>query len=283
MKRGVIFGAIIAAAVITALWWFFVIGPRNEEVADVNQQLDAAEAREESLRTQIRQLTAIKDQEVSYLFAIGQMETAIPENPEEAAFIDQINFLADRTGVDLQNLTLAPPSTPIEEGAEGYEIPTRIVVEGGYFEVLGFLYGVEALERLVRVDSLLLAPQAQAGQEEDTAPPEEDAVDVDVDVDVDPTEEPRPRPQQTILTVNISAVLFTRTQVQVDPDQLAGLIGEDGSEEEGNGDGSSGETTTTTTPETTTTTPETTTTTPETTTTTTADNTTTTTSAGGDE
>jgi len=280
MKRGIIFGAIIAAAVITALWWFFVIGPRNEEVADVNQQLDAAEAREESLRTQIRQLTAIKDQEVSYLFAIGQMETAIPENPEEAAFIDQINFLADRTGVDLQNLTLAPPSTPIEEGAEGYEIPTRIVVEGGYFEVLGFLYGVEALERLVRVDSLLLAPQAQAGQEEDAAAPEEDAVDVDtdvdvdVDVDIDLAEEPRPRPQQTILTVNISAALFTRTQVQVDPEQLAGLIGEDGSEEEGNGEGSSDETTTTTTSATTTTTTA-------DTTTTTAD--TTTTTAGGDE
>jgi Tfp pilus assembly protein PilO len=270
MKRGIIFGAIIAAAVITALWWFFVIGPRNEEVADVNQQLDAAEAREESLRTQIRQLTAIKDQEVSYLFAIGQMETAIPENPEEAAFIDQINFLADRTGVDLQNLTLAPPSTPIEEGAEGYEIPTRIVVEGGYFEVLGFLYGVEALERLVRVDSLLLAPQAQAGQEDETAPPEEDDGTGDgTAIDADPAEEPRPRPQQTILTVNISAVLFTRTQVQVDPEQLAELIGEDGSEEEDNGEGSSGETTTTTTP--------------ETTTTTTADNTTTTTSAGGDE
>ena len=271
MKRTIIFAAIMGIAAITALWWLLVIGPRNNEVADINQQLDAAEAREDSLRTQIQQLTAIKDQEVSYLFAIGQMETAIPENPEEAAFIDQINFLADRTGVDLQNLTLAPPTTPIEEGAEGYEIPTRIVVEGGYFEVLGFLYGVEAMERLVRVDSLLLAPQAPASEEDDTAPPDEaddpDEVDDagDDDVDVDVTEEPRPRPQQTILTVNISAVLFTKTQVQVDPEQLAGLIGEDGTEEEGNGD--SGETTTTTTA--------------ATTTTTTAG--TTTTTAGGDE
>ena len=272
MTRTIIFAAIMGIAAITALWWFVVIGPRNDEVADINQQLDAAEAREDSLRTQIQQLTAIMDQEVSYLFAIGQMETAIPENPEEAAFIDQINFLADRTGVDLQNLTLAPPTTPIEEGAEGYEIPTRIVVEGGYFEVLGFLYGVEALERLVRVDSLLLAPQAPTSQEDD-APPDEvddpDAVDddgdVDVDVDVDVTEEPRPRPQQTILTVNISAMLFTKTQVQVDPEQLADLIGEDGTEEEDDGD--SAETPTTTTA--------------ATTTTTTAD--TTTTTAGGDE
>ena len=267
MRRGIILGAIVAALAVTALWWLFVVSPRNEEVADINAQLDAAEAREESLRTQIRQLTSIKDQEVSYLFAIGQMETSIPENPEEAAFIDQINFLADRTGVDLTNLTLAPPTSPIEEGASGFEIPTRIAVEGQYFEVLGFLYGLEAMERLVRVDSLNLSPQAPLSEEEEESEPPDDADpdSVDVDVDVDVTEAPRPRPDQTLLSVDISAVLFTRTQVQLDPEQVAELIGEDGTEEEGNGDGT---TTTTTTPtETTTTTPT---------------ETTTTTSAGGD-
>lgn len=262
MRRGIILGAIVAALAVTALWWLFVVSPRNEEVADINAQLDAAEAREDSLRTQIRQLTSIKDQEVSYLFAIGQMETSIPENPEEAAFIDQVNFLADRTGVDLTNLTLAPPTRPIEEDASGFEIPTRIAVEGQYFEVLGFLYGLEAMERLVRVDSLTLSPQAPISEEEETIPPDEG--DDTTTTTIAPTEEPRPRPDQTRLNVDISAVLFTRTQLQLDPELVAEIIGEDGTEEENNGDG----TTTTTTPtETTTTTPT---------------ETTTTTSAGGD-
>jgi Tfp pilus assembly protein PilO len=265
MRRGIILGAIVAALAVTALWWLFVVSPRNEEVADINAQLDAAEAREDSLRTQIRQLTSIKDQEVSYLFAIGQMETSIPENPEEAAFIDQVNFLADRTGVDLTNLTLAPPTSPIEEGASGFEIPTRIAVEGQYFEVLGFLYGLEAMERLVRVDSLNLSPQAAPTQEEETAPPDEGGDTTTTTIA--PTEEPRPRPDQTLLSVDISAALFTRTQVQLDPEQVADLIGLDGTEEEGNGDGSDGTTTTTTS-----TTPT------ETTTTTSAG-----TDAGGDE
>jgi len=250
MRRGIVLGAIVAALAVTALWWLFVVSPRNEEVADINAQLDAAEAREDSLRTQIRQLTSIKDQEVSYLFAIGQMETSIPENPEEAAFIDQVNFLADRTGVDLTNLTLAPPTSPIEEGASGFEIPTRIAVQGQYFEVLGFLYGLEAMERLVRVDSLNLSPQAAPTQEEETAPPDEG--DDTTTTTIAPTEEPRPRPDQTLLSVDISAVLFTRTQVQLDPEQVAEIVGDDGTEEEG--ESSPDETTTTTTPTETTTT-----------------------------
>ena len=249
MRRGIIFGAIAIAVVVTALWWLFIVSPRNEEIDDINQRLDAAEAQEDSLQTQIRQLTSIKDQEVSYLFAIGQMETSIPESPEEAAFIDQINFLADRTGVDLMSLTLAPPTQPIEEGASGFEIPTRISVEGQYFEVLGFLYGLEALERLVRVDTLNISPQAPVSDDEEQETPPDDSDDIpdDPDIDVDPTEEPRPRPEQTMLTVDVGAVLFTRTQVQLDPEEIAGIIGEAGGEEEAEGEGTSEETTTTTT------------------------------------
>lgn len=256
MRRGIVIGGILAAVVVTVLWWLLIIQPRNAEVDDVSREIEDATAQEDQLRSQILALSAIKVQETSYLFAIGQMEAAIPVTPEADAFIEQVNFLSQRTGVELVTLTLAPPTPSTTDGQTGFEIQASISIEGEYFEVLGFLYGLEELERIVRVDTLSINPLAASAQD-DTEEPEEGEVE-----DTDPTDEPRPRPQPTIAQINIGATLFTRTGVVL-PDE----------EEE-----TDSTTTTTTVPgETTTTTA------PGETTTTTAPGETTTTTTGGEE
>jgi Tfp pilus assembly protein PilO len=206
MRRGIVIGGILAAVVITALWWLLIIQPRNAEVDDVNREIEDAAAQEDQLQSQILALSAIKVQETSYLFAIGQMESAIPLTPEADAFIEQINFLAQRTGVELLSLTLAPPTQSTTEGQTGFEIQTAIAIEGEYFEVLGFLYGLEELERIVRVDTLTINPLAVSTSDE-TEEPEEG------EEDTDPTDDPRPRPNPTVAQVNLGATLFTRTGV----------------------------------------------------------------------
>lgn len=256
MRRGIVIGGVLVAVVVTALWWLLIIQPRNDEVDDVNREIDDAAAQETQLRNQILEFSAIKVQETSYLFAIGQMEAAIPLSPEADAFIDQINFLAQRTGVELLSLTLAPPTQSTAEGQTGFEIQAAMSIEGEYFEMLGFLYGLEELERIVRVDTLTINPLSVSAPEESEEPVEGEVEDTD------PTDEPRPRPQPTITRANIGATLFTRTGVVL-PDE----------EEEDSGEGTETTTTTTTAPGETTTT---TTTTPGETTTTTAE-------SGGDE
>lgn len=211
MRRGQIFVAVVAALGVTALWWVFLVSPRASETADVEASIEAEQTREATLRQQIANLQRIKDQEVSYLFAIGQMENAIPELPMVDTFLEELNFLASRTGVILSQVSLATPAAPAEDSPGPLAINVTMSVEGQYFEMLGFLYGLEAMERLVRVETLALRPLEVADDNTDEGLEGDDAPD-------NLAEGPRPRPDVTTLSAGISAVLFTRTDVAVEAD-----------------------------------------------------------------
>jgi hypothetical protein len=150
------------------------------------------------LHTRISQLQEIKDNELSYLFAIGQMESSIPATPQADAFIEDITFLAESTGVELTAITLTPPVADAATG--GFEVPVTIAIEGEYFEILGFLYGVEALDRLVRVDAIGLTPMAVVDDTVDSGPTD----------GTDSVTDPRVRPNADLLSADITLRIFTR-------------------------------------------------------------------------
>ena len=211
MKRGTALIAVLGVLAITALWWVFLAAPRNAEVGEVEDEIEVERNREATLRQQIANLQSIKDQEVSYLFAIGQMENAIPEFSDVDTFLEEVNFLASRTGVVLQQVSLATPSIPATGSTETegpLSINVTLNIEGQYFEVLGFVYGLEAMERLVRVQNLSLRP-IQAAEAGDEGPEEDDTPD-------NLAEGPRPRPEITTLAASFTAVLFTRNPVIVE-------------------------------------------------------------------
>ncbi|NND04109.1 MAG: type 4a pilus biogenesis protein PilO, partial [Acidimicrobiia bacterium] len=147
---------ILVLVLITVLWFVFFFSPRRDAIAAAETEHDNALLRESTLRTRLSVLQEIKDNELSYLFAIGEMEASIPTSPQADAFIEDITFLAESTGVELSSISLTPPLSDPTTG--GFEVPIAITIEGEYFELLGFLYGVEALDRLVRVDGITLTP-----------------------------------------------------------------------------------------------------------------------------
>ncbi|MCP3974863.1 MAG: type 4a pilus biogenesis protein PilO [bacterium] len=199
-RTKVLFGVLVLL-LLTVLWYLFIFSPKNEAIAAAEVELDNAVLRESTLRTRIAQLQAIKDNELSYLFAIGQMESSIPTTPQADAFIEDMTFLAETTGVELTAITLTPPVADPLTG--GFEVPVAISIEGEYFEILGFLYGVEALDRLVRVDSIGLTPMA-ADDDEEAAPPPETNDDGSV-------VESRVRPNPDRLAAAITLRIFTRS------------------------------------------------------------------------
>lgn len=204
MRRGITAVVFLVFVAVTALWWVFLASGQNAAVADVEAEIQAEKDTEDSLRRQIGALNEIQDQEVSYQFAINQMEGSIPEFPEIDTFLEELNYLAFRTGVDLAQIGFANPSDPGEEGG-ALEINVSLSGVGQYFEVLGFLYGLEAMERIVRVDTIGLTPSAGEGSDGEEGPEDPDAPQPDLG------QGPTPRPDTTNLTIQISAVIFTRT------------------------------------------------------------------------
>jgi Tfp pilus assembly protein PilO len=148
--------AVLAILFITAAWWMFLISPRNGQIADQKDDLVVAQDTENRLRVQIRQLQEIRDREVEYRAALGELEALIPERPLLDEFIEEIFALTNETGVDLQTLAPSLPSAT-EEGSELREIVISAQIEGEFFEVLGFLFGLNEMERLVRVDGIAVS------------------------------------------------------------------------------------------------------------------------------
>ncbi|MBI5158146.1 MAG: type 4a pilus biogenesis protein PilO [Acidimicrobiia bacterium] len=155
MRRVSIFVA-LAVLLATVAWWFFLIGPRNATIADLEDERFVAVDTEQRLRVQIRQLQDIRDREVEYAAAVGRLDALIPDRPRLEEFIEQVYALAGETGVDLQSLSPSVPAVATE-GTDLRQISVSAQIEGEFFEILGFLFGLSDMERLVRVDGVALS------------------------------------------------------------------------------------------------------------------------------
>ncbi len=190
---------VLVLLLVTVLWWLLILSPQRDAIDTAQAELDNSLVRESTLQTRLAQLQQIRDNELSYLFAIGQMEASIPATPQADAFIEKLTFLAERTGVELNQIALTPPVADALSG--GFEVPVSVAIEGEYFEILGFLYGLEAMDRLVRVDSIGLTPLEGAEEPDSTPPPEGEGSGETAG---------RLRPNPDLLAADITMLIFTR-------------------------------------------------------------------------
>ncbi len=153
MRRSLI--GILIAVLVTAVWYFFVVGPINERKDVARSNLESAQNEEFTLRTTLSRLRKIEENQLEYATAIGQLETAIPSAPRLAELIDDLNFLADETGLAWTSGSYGVPS-PIAD-TDMYSIAVSVQVQGQFFEVLGYLYGISELDRVVRIDAVALS------------------------------------------------------------------------------------------------------------------------------
>ncbi len=153
--------ATLAVLVVTGLWWMFLISPKNGDIAGLEQQLFGAIDAEQRLRVQINELETIRQAEVEYLAGIGRLDALIPERPLLEEFIEQIYELTTETGVELQTLAPSVPSSLDDSVLR--EVAVSVQIEGEFFELLGFLFGLSDMERLVRVDAISVSSSTEEG------------------------------------------------------------------------------------------------------------------------
>ncbi|MDF1598009.1 MAG: type 4a pilus biogenesis protein PilO [Acidimicrobiia bacterium] len=152
--RRILVGLLIAV-LISAVWYFFVVGPINERKETAQIDLETAQTEEFTLRTTLSRLQKIEENQLEYATAIGQLETGIPSTPRLAELIDDLNYLADENGLAWTSGSYTVPN--LIQGTEVFEIGVTVQVQGQFFEILGYLYGIADLDRIVRIDSLTLS------------------------------------------------------------------------------------------------------------------------------
>ena len=145
---------VLLLLVVTAAWWFLFMAGKSSEISDFEDQTATARIEESTLQARKDELQALAAREGEFLLALGEIEKSIPQLPDGAAFIEDINRIAEETDVELLALSPNPPISSTIEGL--FEISTTIRFQAPYFKVLSVLFALEDLERLVRVDSITI-------------------------------------------------------------------------------------------------------------------------------
>ncbi|MDH3730562.1 MAG: type 4a pilus biogenesis protein PilO [Acidimicrobiia bacterium] len=156
MKRSTLLLAILGLILATAVWFVFFISPKRSKISDIDDEISATQSTADGLRGEIGRLKDIRDSELTYRRAIAEVESSIPATPELASFIEEVNLLAINTDVTVNSLTPSPPVTLVD-GQLFQPLTITIDAQGQFFELLGFLYGLQDLERLVKIDNISLA------------------------------------------------------------------------------------------------------------------------------
>ena len=83
----------------------------------------------------------------------------LPQNAEIPAFLDDLNRLAELSGLETASVT-PQPETP-----ENFyiSVPVELEIRGKYHQLAKFFYNVSRLERAINMQNLVLVPKDQAG------------------------------------------------------------------------------------------------------------------------
>jgi Tfp pilus assembly protein PilO len=153
-RRPVLVGLFLV--LLGVVWWFFLFSPRAAQVDELHADLQVAQDEELLLRASIADLRSVAELEPEYRSALDSLSALIPDDPELDEIIDALYDLALRSRVELLSLVPGLPAEPSGgEGVRSIVVTTRLT--GGYFEVVNFLFAVNDLPRLARVDAIALS------------------------------------------------------------------------------------------------------------------------------
>jgi len=155
MKRSSIALIALGSVLVIVVWFMFLINPKRSELSDIDDQIADTQVQAQGVRGEVAALKDIRDSELTYRRAIAEVESSIPATPDLAAFIEAIDLLSIETGVEVLSLTPSPPS-PLVEGQLFQALSINIDAQGQFFEALGFLYGLQDLDRLVKINSVTM-------------------------------------------------------------------------------------------------------------------------------
>ncbi len=156
-----------AGVVVLLLWYVALWGPQSSALSKANKRKSEAQAQTGTLQDQLKRLQDARNQQPLKQSQLETLRVAIPDDPNLAQFILDANDAASRSGIDFLSITPTQPSaqsggstgTTVAGGANTTPVPIRIGmnITGGYFQVLDFINRLNALPRIVVVDSLTMS------------------------------------------------------------------------------------------------------------------------------
>ncbi|MBX3271873.1 MAG: type 4a pilus biogenesis protein PilO [Sandaracinaceae bacterium] len=134
----------------------------------LDEELESAVAQHGQLR---QRMTRAQAQNAEYLRLRIELEQrqgldqanlrALPAEAETASFLQDLNRLAELSGLDIRLVEPRP-----EESAEHYlRLPVRLQLRGKYHQIARFFYNVSRLDRLISMENIQLGQPQRSARE----------------------------------------------------------------------------------------------------------------------
>jgi Tfp pilus assembly protein PilO len=145
----------LLVVVILVAFFFFFIKPRQEDLAQVREDIEAEEARTFQLQSELARLQELQANAPELEAELARIRGYVPQDDEVPNFIFLVQDAANAAGVDFVQITPELPKPP-PEGAALAEIRAEIGAGGGYFAIQDFIRRLHDLDRALRIDNLIL-------------------------------------------------------------------------------------------------------------------------------
>lgn len=143
MKRSQLILTVLAAVLLSALFFVLLYQPQREALAEVEAQIVLEQAQHVELQADISRLQTVREgapeveAELAVAGAIVPSEAALP------GALRQLQLSSDESGLVLQSVTTGRPVLVVGASGGLASIDVNVQVEGGYFQVIDFLRRIE--------------------------------------------------------------------------------------------------------------------------------------------
>ena len=148
--------AIVGALLVCIAVYFLLVRTRQDELAQINDDIVAEEARTAQLRVELSRLQELQERAPELQAELDRFRDLVPGNHEIPNLIFQIDEVAKESGVEFLDITPELPKPP-PEGAPLAEVRMTIRGQGGYFALQDFVRRLYDLDRALRLDNLTMA------------------------------------------------------------------------------------------------------------------------------
>ena len=149
--RNVLILGILVIVLVVVGFYFLLLGPIMSTLDAKAQERDDKEAQVASLRQQVAELQAVRENAPEIERQLLELSKRIPEQPEVPTLVVQIEEIAEASGVTQVSIEPGDPGPP-PGGGEFSVLPVTMTFEGTYVELQNFLFRTRNLARLVTVN-----------------------------------------------------------------------------------------------------------------------------------
>ncbi|ADY25848.1 General secretion pathway protein M [Deinococcus proteolyticus MRP] len=157
----IFFLALALSFLVLGLWYTFRYQARQQEIATLKTDIEAAELKVSQYRQAEARLPALREEVAGLRQERAEFVAALPQNNEMAQLLGEMRGNAQASGTQIRGVNVAggPATADLPGGVR--PIPISMTLAGTYGEVFRTLRAMETMNRFTTIDQLTLqSPEA---------------------------------------------------------------------------------------------------------------------------